>query len=74
MCNKDKKANLKKIFFIERKKVVTGFTLIELMIVVAIIDILATIAMPKFVDLIRKTKESTTKGNLAVLRNVLAVY
>ena len=51
-----------------------GFTLIELMIVVTIIGILATIAIPKFADLIRKSNEGATKGNLGALRSALSVY
>ena len=51
-----------------------GFTLIELMIVVAIIGILAAIAIPKFADLIRKSNEGSTKGNLGTLKGALSVY
>ncbi len=51
-----------------------GFTLIELMIVVAIIGILAAIAIPKFADLIRKSKEGATKGNIGSVRSALSIY
>jgi type II secretion system protein G len=51
-----------------------GFTLIELMIVVAIIGILAAIAIPKFADLIDKSKEGATKGMLSTVRGALQVY
>lgn len=51
-----------------------GFTLIELMIVVAIIGILAAIAIPKFADLIRKSNEGATKGNLGALRSAISLY
>jgi general secretion pathway protein G len=51
-----------------------GFTLIELMIVVAIIGILAAIAIPKFADLIRKSQEGSTKGNLGSIRSALSIY
>lgn len=51
-----------------------GFTLIELMIVVAIIGILAAIAIPRFADLIKKSKEGATKGNLGAVRSALSIY
>ena len=51
-----------------------GFTLIELMIVVAIIGILAAIAIPKFANLINKSKEGATKGALSTVRGAIQVY
>lgn len=57
-----------------RGKARKGFTLIELMIVVAIIGILAAVAIPKFADLINKSKEGATKGSLGAIRSALTVY
>ena len=51
-----------------------GFTLIELMIVVAIIGVLAAIAIPQFANLIDKSKEGATKGSLGAIRSALSIY
>ena len=51
-----------------------GFTLIELMIVVAIVGVLAAIAIPKFAQMMRKSGEATSKGNLGALRSALSIY
>jgi len=51
-----------------------GFTLIELMIVVAIIGIMAAIAIPQFANMVAKAQEGATKGNLGALRSALSLY
>ena len=48
----------------QRRKSTTGFTLIELMITVAVVGILAAIAYPSYMDHIRKTRRAEAKSLL----------
>lgn len=48
-----------------------GFTLLELIVVIAIIGILATIAMPAMKDMPRRANEAVLKTNLRTMRDVI---
>jgi prepilin-type N-terminal cleavage/methylation domain-containing protein len=52
----------------------TGFTLVELLIVITILAILATIAIPQFSSASHQARENTLKDELRYLRTQVAVY
>ena len=51
-----------------------GFTLIELMIVVAMMLILVSIAVPNYVTSVRRARESVLRQDLFAMRSVLSQY
>jgi general secretion pathway protein G len=51
-----------------------GFTLVELMIVMAIIVILVSIAIPQYQKALIRSKETVLKNNLFTLRQVIDEY
>jgi prepilin-type N-terminal cleavage/methylation domain-containing protein len=52
----------------------SGFTLIEIMIVIVVVGILASIAIPNFLNLKDKAIWGTARGNLMMLRTALGQY
>jgi general secretion pathway protein G len=48
-----------------------GFTLVEMMIVVSIVGILATIAAPTYMASVVKAKEAALRGDLFAIRDLL---
>lgn len=51
-----------------------GVTLIELMVVVAIVGLLAAVAIPKYGELLEKANLGATMGNLGALRSAYSIY
>lgn len=51
-----------------------GFTLIELMIVMAIVVILISVAIPFYMKSITRAKESVLHNNLSAMRNAIDEY
>lgn len=51
-----------------------GFTLIEIIIVVIVVGILATVAIPTYQIIVEKSKEKICETNLNILKSALDIY
>jgi prepilin-type N-terminal cleavage/methylation domain-containing protein len=52
----------------------SGFTLVELLIVVLILAILAAVVIPQFANASADAKESSLRSNLATIRQAISLY
>jgi general secretion pathway protein G len=53
------------------KRIKRGFTLIELMVVMAIIALLLSLAMPRYFNHLESSRETILKEDLAVMRDAI---
>lgn len=51
-----------------------GFTLIELIVVMAIVALLASIAAPRYVNSLERARENTLRTSLGVMRDAIDQY
>lgn len=57
-----------------RRRGARGFTLIELLVVLAIISTLLTLAVPRYLSSLKKSREVVMKENLWIMREALDKY
>ena len=55
-------------------KKAAGFTLVELMIVMAIIGVLTAVAIPSYMGAVRQAREAVLKEDLHVMRSAIDSY
>lgn len=72
MARSTMNGNIRKMMFKTDKS--KGFTLIEMLTVISIIGILASIAVPSFQKRIIRAKEASLQNTLFVLRDVIDQY
>ncbi len=63
-----------KIMTRKQRKHESGFTLVELMVVMIIVGVLMSFAVPRFTAAIRASQESVLKEDLSVMRTAIDSY
>lgn len=56
------------------RRILEGFTLIELLVVLAALGLLLSIAAPRFVEHVDRSRESVLRQNLAGLRKAIDLF
>lgn len=56
------------------RKMEKGFTLIELVIIIVVLGILASVAIPKYKNIVAESREAACKGALGSLRSGVSIY
>jgi general secretion pathway protein G len=76
VCGKTKRLSRRsrRTHALSRTQNARGFTLLELMMVIFIIMILASVAMPVYNQAVVQARESVLRSNLATLRSVISQY
>lgn len=62
------------IQWVQKKRNKKGFTLIELVVVIAILGILAAVAIPRFVSATDKARQSTHDANMRTIESAANMY
>lgn len=57
-----------------RRRRTAGFTLLELVVMVAIIGILSAVIIPQFGESIHVSNDGSTRANLGTIRKAMSVY
>ncbi|MEO8598495.1 MAG: prepilin-type N-terminal cleavage/methylation domain-containing protein, partial [bacterium] len=52
----------------------TGFTMIELLVVMAVIGVLLSLAVPRYSNSVEKSREAVLRANLSLTRQSLDKY
>lgn len=63
-----------KQFIVHRKKIVQGFSLVELLITVSIIAILISIGIASYATINKQSRDTKRKGDLEQIRAALEMY
>jgi general secretion pathway protein G len=67
-------ALVRKFASARRRSSASGFTLLEMMVVISIIIILMAIAIPNYSRTVIQSRESVLRSNLSTLRSVISQY
>jgi prepilin-type N-terminal cleavage/methylation domain-containing protein len=51
----------------------SGFTLVELVMVILLLSVLAAVAIPNFIDFRKDAKDGATKGSLGAVRSAITI-